>query len=83
MHILEVDQWTSTGNIMSIPWTELQTQGVDAVSGGDSEAARLVFGGRLHFYEVDDDAEPQIGNVWYIEDDGYPAVWKYRYDSSG
>lgn len=83
IEVLEVDQWTSTGNIKEQSWDDLKAKGIDAVSGGDSEAARVIFGGDFRFKEVDERSSPGIARVWFIKGaDGRPELYKYRYDSS-
>jgi hypothetical protein len=81
--ILEVDQWTSTGDLASHDWEDLRRFGVYAVHGGDSEAARAIFGGRLMFRQVTADDRPFIGHVWYRRGpDGKPVPYLAHYDSS-
>jgi hypothetical protein len=82
--VLETDQWTSSGNVTEFSWKKLKDNGIQCVSGGDSEAARIMFGGSFRFREVNETDSPSIGSVWFIENEkGFPAIWKTRYDSSG
>lgn len=81
--VLEVDQWTSTGDMTEHTWAELKAQGIDAIAGGDSEAARVIFGGHFMFRTVREDERPSLGEVWFIEGaDGRPDLWKMNLDSS-
>jgi len=83
MTVLDVDQWTSTGNIRTIPWADLIAQGIHAVSGGDSEAARRIFGGHFRVREVRPGEGPSLGHVWLTRgDDGLPHLYATNYDSS-
>jgi hypothetical protein len=82
--VLEVDQWTSTGNVTKQSWDALKAGGIDAVSGGDSEAIRQIFGGDFKFRTVDVAREgPRIARVWFVRDeDGFPQFFASNYDSS-
>jgi hypothetical protein len=84
--VLEVDQWTSTGSIkeFTLAQWEADPKGtLNKMKGGDSEAARAIFGGHVRILEVDDGTGPMIGNVWFREGpDGILFQWKYSYDSS-
>lgn len=81
--VLEVDQWTSTGDVKLHLWDALKASGLDAITGGDSRAARLIFGGRLRFYQVNPLLQPSIGSVWFTRgEDGYPKFYRANYDSS-
>mgnify|MGYP003576547042 FL=1 len=84
IEVLEVDQWTSTGDVKSHDWDALKSQGIEAVNGGDSAAARVIFGGHFWFREVDPQYErPFIGRVWFRKGaDGKPELWLTNYDSS-
>lgn len=77
--VLEVDQWTSTGNVKDYNFKTFELQ---KVSGGDSEAIRRIFGGHAFVKEVSPKAIPPIGNVWFTEVDGHFAYYKSNYDSS-
>jgi hypothetical protein len=84
MRILEVDQWTSTGNITELSWSELEQQGIKAIAGGDSGAAKVLFGGHMRFMTVSPAERPVIGTVWYVcGDDGRPKLYRANYDTSG
>jgi hypothetical protein len=78
--IIQVDQWTSSGDI--------EQQNFDAVTlhdvtGGDSEAAKAIFGGTMERKTVEEDDKPSIGNVWYVKGaNGKCKLWKYNYDTS-
>lgn len=79
--VLEVDQWTSTGNIEQFTMDEFN---IDRVSGGDSEAAKKIFGGYAAVREVRKEDSPHIGEVWYISDPQSNKLkfYKANYDSS-
>jgi len=79
--VLEVDQWTSTGNIKDYSFKDFE---MNKIKGGDSEAAKKIFGGHAVIKEVLKTQNPFIGNVWFIED---PKTLKFvfykaNYDSS-
>ncbi len=81
MKVLEVDQWTSTGNISDFGFADYN---LDKVRGGDSEAARAIFGGWSLVREVSENDSPSIGHVWFRED---PVIKKFvfykaNYDTS-
>lgn len=79
--IIETDQWTASGNMED---QVFKTVGLDDVSGGDSEAAKSIFGGRFERKQVEETEAPPIGNVWYKESpDGKCEVYKYNFDTSG
>lgn len=83
IEVLEVDQWTSTGNIKALSWDDLKTAGIDAVSGGDSEASRVISGGTFFFRMVGEHQSPTIARVWFTKGpDGKPELYKFNYDSS-
>lgn len=80
MKIIEVDQFTSTGNIKEQKFSEVTLSGI---SGGDSEAAKSIFGGRFTVKEVLENDGPSIGYVWFKEGgDGFCEAYKFNYDSS-
>lgn len=79
IRILEVDQWTSTGNVKDFTLEDFDPA---KVRGGDSEAIRKI-GGWARIIEVDEDARPSIGHVWFRPGpDGKLQHWKANYDSS-
>jgi hypothetical protein len=79
--VLEVDQWTSTGNIQNFT---MESFDMRKMSGGDSEAARQIFGGHAAIREVSPNESPSIGEVWYISDPKTKKLkfFKANYDSS-
>lgn len=79
MKVLEVDQWTSTGNIGDY---NFETFELSRVEGGDSLAARQIFGGHAKIREVSENSYPSKGEVWFIEVGGTFELWKANYDSS-
>ncbi len=81
MKVLEVDQWTSTGNVTDFTMDDFE---LENVHGGDSEAIRKIFGGSSRVIEVSENASPSIGNVWFRTDPntGKLVYYKANYDSS-
>lgn len=83
--VLEVDQWTSTGNVAGTKmedWEADTNKMLRSVRGGDSEAARAIFGGHAAIREVLAKSEPLMGNVWFKPDEnGVLRLWKHNYDS--
>ena len=80
--IIECDQWSSTAdNIKDLKFDEV---GINDLVGGDSEAAKVIFGGHFIRRTVTDTAMPYIGNVWFVKDETTGGLKKYRakYDSS-
>lgn len=83
IRVLEVDQWTSTGNIREHKWADLERRGIAAIEGGDSAAAKAIFGGRFVFRSVEECKGPALGSVWFRKGtDGYPVLYLANYDSS-
>jgi hypothetical protein len=78
--VLEVDQWTSTGDVGKYT---LDTFELSEVAGGESAAARAIFGGSARILEVDETRHPQIGSVWFRPGpDGRLVRYAANYDSS-
>lgn len=79
--VLEVDQWTSTGNVQNFTMEDFN---LGKVKGGDSEAAKQIFGGHAAIREVSPQDAPHIGEVWYISDPQSNKLkfYKANYDSS-
>lgn len=85
MKVLEVDQWTSTGNFEGLKLEDFEKDNkgsLQKVKGGDAGAARSIFGGTARVKEVYEHSGPTIGEVWLREVDGKLEVWKTNYDSS-
>lgn len=81
INVIEVDQWTSTGNIKE---QDFNTVGLQDVEGGDSLAAKQIFGGSFRRKTVGEDEHPTMGTVWFKRGpDGKCELYKYNYDSSG
>lgn len=85
--VLEVDQWTSTGDVSNFTlaeWEKDPRGTLAKMKGGDSEAARVIFGGHARVMEVAEHQGPSIGNVWFRESevDGLLTRWQANYDSS-
>lgn len=80
LEIIEVDQWTSSGDMQN---QDFDTVDIDKVSGGDSEAVKRIWGGHLKKYRVFESKRPSIGNVWYVKGyDGKCKLYMYNYDTS-
>ena len=77
--VLEVDQWTSTGNVRDYNFKSFN---LETVVGGDSEAAKAIFGGHARIYEVNENDKPSLGRVWFTEVDDRFKLYKANYDSS-
>jgi hypothetical protein len=78
--VIQVDQWTSSGNVEKIPFDKLS---LNAITGGDSKAAKAIFGGHFKIKVVPFNSSPTTGYVWLIKSkNGYPVKWKYNYDTS-
>lgn len=78
--IIEVDQWTSTGNIQKQNFDEV---GLNTIEGGDSESAKVIFGGAFKRLKVKPTDSPWIGRVWFVKGrDGKCEFYKASYDSS-
>lgn len=85
--VLEVDQFTSTGDVDGTKLADWELNPSDKLrsrKGGDSEAARVIFGGNARIKDVAENDEPYLGYVWFREDEqGLLFRWKFNYDSSG
>lgn len=82
MEIIEMDQWSSSAdNVRELQFDSFRPADL---KGGDSEAAKVIFGGSFTFKSVKETDSPRIGNVWFIKDDvtGKLKFYKARYDSS-
>lgn len=78
--VIEVDQWSSTGNIED---QDFDTFSLADLSGGDSEAAKVIFGGYCQKKEVDPNGAPRNARVWYRKGpDGKCEYFKATLDSS-
>ncbi len=79
--VLEVDQWTSTGDVEGKLLSEFCLR---EIRGGDSEAARALGIASARLREVDENQRPGIGDVWYrVDENGRLVFWKANYDTSG
>lgn len=87
MKILEVDQWHSTGDITKFSMGELEGDAqlaLGQIKGGDSKAAKVIFGGHLVIREVSETDSPSVGTVWFRQGQhGKLEKYKSNYDSSG
>lgn len=80
MKVIEVDQFTSSGNIRELSFNAVT---LSEITGGDSEAAKLIFGGRFNVKDVSESEKPSIGYVWFKEGvDGKCTIYKSNYDTS-
>ncbi len=80
VNIIEVDQWTSTGDMKERDFDTLELKDIE---GGDCMAARMLFGGRFIRRIVPEIGSPMIGSVWFRKGaDGKCELWKFNYDSS-
>lgn len=79
-YVIEVDQWTSSGDIRNVPFDKLfvtKINGPAAETAVDLEIASMTL--RL----VLDSETPQTARVWFVKDpNGMPYLWKANYDSS-
>lgn len=83
VRVLEVDPWTSTGNLTSYPWRKLRLmKNAGAIEGGDAAAARAIFGGHWQWYTATRDETPPLGRVWYAQRGGRAELYRTNYDSS-
>jgi hypothetical protein len=81
MQIIEVDQFTSSARNKAE--LDFDTCTLNDFVGGDSEAAKIIFGGHFERKTVDREASPSIGHVWFCKNaSGKLMVWKTNYDSS-
>ena len=77
VRVLEVDQWSSTAtNLTTMSFADFDP---DRLTGGDSRAAKLIFGGHYVVKDVLETAHPPIGRVWFIEREGRFERWKTRH----
>ena len=80
VRVLEVDQWSSTAtNLADMGFADFDPA---RLTGGDSRAAQVIFGGHYVVKEVLETDRPPIGHVWFIERGGHFERWKTNYDSS-
>lgn len=78
--IVEVDQWTSTGNVEGLT---LENFAVERVTGGDADVARQVGIASGRIREVYGNQRPSKGSVWLRpNEDGKLEQWKANYDTS-
>jgi hypothetical protein len=82
IEVIEVDQWTSTGDIEQQIFSVVSIFPA-AIHGGDSEAARELGIDMFKMKRVRAEDSPPMARVWYVEgDDGYCKFWKATHDSS-
>lgn len=79
--VLEVDQWTSTGNVTNFTFADFDPK---KVAGKDSETIREMGLASARIIEVEESDNPRVGDVWFKEGpSGKLELWKANYDSSG
>ena len=72
--VLEVDQFTSTGQVFDP--NKLSAYARSRIAKGCRDDLRLL--------EVNEDSQPPWAHVWYRSDEsGKLVLWKSNYDSSG
>ena len=77
IEVIEVDQWTSSGNIEEL---DFDSVGLDQIKGGDSEAVKVIFGGHFKRKLVNRNDRPDTAQVWYKKGkNGKCKFWKYNY----
>ena len=80
MKVLEVDQWTSTGNVSNYTMNDFD---INQIDGGDAKTVRALGIASFEIKEVSEDARPRIGYVWFKDgEDGKLEKYKANYDSS-
>lgn len=83
MTVYETDQWTSVQVDRQGLTLEQLKASKGEVYGGDADSVRKIFGGgKVVQKEVNDQASPFIGRVWFVEVEGKLEVYKANYDSS-
>jgi len=77
MEIIEVDQWTSSGNIDKLDFDSVT---LNEIKGGDSESVKVIFGGNFVRKTVKENEQPDTGNVWYRKNkNGKCELWRYNF----
>ena len=80
MKVLEIDQWTSTGDLKKLNMNDFN---LDDVNGGDAEVARKIGIATAKIKDVDESSFPPLGKVWVIEGaEGMVEIYKANYASS-
>lgn len=85
MKVVELDQWSATGNVIELPMRVFENAmlGIQLLTGGDSEAAKAIFGGHVKVREVSESELPSKGYVWFKEGpNGLLERYRANYDSS-
>lgn len=84
MKVVEVDQWSSTGNVTDFSMADFENgNAFQEVEGGDSRAAKQIFGGFCVIREVEETDHPRLSKVWFKEGaDGKLEFYKANFDSS-
>ena len=90
--VIELDQWHGSalnqmirqGSSQSFNEIWLGQTPLEDINGNDTDAIKTIFGGSVFKLEnVNEDRNPSIGTMWFTcDDNGYPILYKYRYDSS-
>lgn len=80
IRVIQIDQFTSTGDIRN---QDFDAVTLSSISGGDSLAAKVIFGGSFAVKEVNLNDDPRIGYVWFIKgENGKCTLYKSNYDTS-
>lgn len=78
--VLEIDQFSSSAdNLTNMGFKDFELQ---KLSGGSSEAAKVIFGGYAKVKMVGANERPSIGDVWYVEENGKFKLYLANYDTS-
>lgn len=78
--VIEVDQWTSTGNISNHRFDDIVRS---AVRGGDADTAQDLGIASFDRLVVPMESEPPKGKVWFRRGlNGEMELWKTNYDTS-
>lgn len=81
VRVLEVDQWTASGNVEAFT---ADTFSLDAVVGSGAASVRAMGIARAQWRNVRTSDRPLIGSVWFRHmPDGMLKRWKQNIDSSG
>lgn len=80
IRVIQIDQFTSTGNIRE---QDFDAVTLSKITGGDSQAAKDIFGGCFSVKEVNLTDSPRIGYVWFKKgENGKCVMYKSNYDTS-
>jgi hypothetical protein len=78
VEVIELDQWTATGQFTHVPFAELKLEYIQGIP----QLWGAPLGGHLERREVEPDDKPPLGHVWLIQgSDLMPRVWRTNYDA--